>query len=146
MARTPDKDRVAADQRRINAGTRIHDDWSHRWSCDLLEKAYYGEQWEGESEQWDQRRYVINLLYPSIEISKPSMLFQVPKYQVRARPGRTDDPESDAVARAKLQCVEGLFPAGLEHVIEEDVVAPRQALVNAVHPFRRNRFRHPLVS
>src|SRR5262245_28848192 len=103
MPRKSEKDRVATDQKQAKASDDIYKEWEDRWSCDLLEKYYYGEQWSGDTDDFSQRKYVINLFYPSINISKPSLLFQVPKYSVTPRPTRIDDPMSDATARAKLQ-------------------------------------------
>ena len=105
MAKISDKERVGAWQRRVAASTKnVYEPWADDYSVDMLEEYFYGlKQWQGESSQWDQRKYVINLFYPSVKISMPSMLFQVPKYKVDPKPTRVDDPMSDVVARAKLQ-------------------------------------------
>lgn len=100
----PEKDRVGAWDKRITSAGKVNRDWSEEFDCDLLEQMYYGHQWlSSETEEWEKRKYVINLFYPAINISKPSLLFSVPKYKVTPRPNRTDDPLSTVEARAKLQ-------------------------------------------
>jgi hypothetical protein len=104
MPRLTEKERVQSDLKRLASNTQnVYRKWEDEYSCDMLEEYYYGKQYQGESNSWDQRKYVINLFYPSINISKPSLLFQIPKYKVTARPTRIDDPLSDVEARAKLQ-------------------------------------------
>lgn len=105
MAKPSDKDRVGAWDSRIARATKNEfEPWEQEYSTDMIEEYYYGKQQHGEqSQEWVQRKYVINLFYPSINISKPSMLFSIPKYHVTARPNRIDDPLSDVEARAKLQ-------------------------------------------
>ncbi len=100
MPKISEKDRVQADHRQAQRANDTYRDWNTEYECDLLEDYYYGKQWQGEA---DKRKYVINLFYPSINISKPSMLFQMPKYKVTPRPTRMDDAASDVEARAKLQ-------------------------------------------
>ncbi len=103
MPRPSDKDRIRADQNRVNRASVAYKDWEDRWSCDMLEQYCYGEQWQGDDQQWDKRKYVINLFNASVNISKPSLLFQVPTYRVTPRLTRTDDKYSEVEARAKLQ-------------------------------------------
>jgi hypothetical protein len=94
---------VQAWETRVKMGTDMHKDWAEKYSVDMLENYYYGHQWQGESSEWEARKYVINMFFPSINISSPSMLFELPKYTVAPRITRSDDPYSDVVARAKLQ-------------------------------------------
>lgn len=103
MAKLTDKERVGQWDKRITAASKVYEDWAAEYSCDMLEEYYYGKQWQGESAEWDKRKYVINLFYPSINISKPSLLFQLPKYRVTPLMTRMDDQYSDVAARAKLQ-------------------------------------------
>ena len=103
MAKTPERDRVGADQKQVKQASEVTKQWEEDYACELLEQYFYGRQWEGDTNDWNKKKYVINLFFPSIEISKPSLLFQVPKYKVIPRPTRIDDPLSDVEARAKLQ-------------------------------------------
>lgn len=97
MARTPEIDRVKQDQRQCADADKIFKEWSDKYKCDQLEDYYYGHQAKADD------GYVINMFYPSVNIAKPSMMFQLPKYKVTARPNRSDDPMSDVEMRAKLQ-------------------------------------------
>lgn len=104
MPKPTEKERVGSwDKKVASASKNVYDPWADEYSCDMLEEYYYGKQWKDQSSEWAQRKYVINLFYPSINISKPSMLFQLPKFRVTPRPTRIDDPMSDVEARAKLQ-------------------------------------------
>lgn len=103
MSKITEKERVARWNRRTVQSSKDYEDWVNEWSPDLLEQYYYGKQWQGESGEWNKRKYVINLFYPSVNIAKPSFLFRLPKYTVKPRIVRMDDPASDAEARAKLQ-------------------------------------------
>lgn len=103
MPKLTEKDRVSAWNRRAVDSNKPHREWSDLYSVDMLEEYFYGHQWQGDSSEWDQRKYVINLVYPSVKISMPSMLFQLPKFKITPKPTRSDDPTSDIAARAKLQ-------------------------------------------
>ena len=103
MARPTDKERVGAWDKRISTASKQHREWADEFDCDILEQMYYGHQWANEEDDFDQKKYVINLFYPAINISKPSMLFSIPKFKVTPRPNRTDDPLSNVELRAKLQ-------------------------------------------
>lgn len=103
MGKPTDRDRVGTIQKRINSANRTYDEWATEFNADLLEEFYYGHQWANETEEWDRRKYCINLFYPAVNISKSSLLFSTPKYKVTPRPTRIDDPLSNSSIRAKLQ-------------------------------------------
>lgn len=103
MAKPTDKERVGAWLKRVNSGSKVVQDWAEEFDCDILEQFYYGHQWPNDDADFDRRKYVINLHFPAINISKPSMLFSTPKYKVTPRPNRINDPLSDVETRAKLQ-------------------------------------------
>lgn len=103
MARPTDKERVAQKQEDINAANRVYDKWAETYNPDLLERYYYGLQWANETSDWNKRKYVINMFYPSLKIRQPSLLFFRPKVRIEARPGRNDDANTNIEARARLQ-------------------------------------------
>ena len=116
MAKITEKERVQADQKRVNQNSKnVYQPWEEDYSCDMLEEYYYGKQVQGEGTAWDSRKYVINLFYPSINLSKPSLLFQIPKYTVTPRINRIDDPQSDVEARAKLSNLI-IFPTWMDAI------------------------------
>lgn len=103
MAKSSEKDRVGKwDERVARAGKDVTEEWERDFRCKDTEDYYYGKQY-GTLADDDKRRYVINLFYPDVNISMPSMLFDLPKYNVRPRFAKINDPLSDAEARAKLQ-------------------------------------------
>ncbi len=103
MGKPSDKERVAQWDKRVASASKRHTEWSDEYACNMLEEFYYGKQWQDETSEWAKRKYVINLFYPSVNISKPSLLFNLPNYRITPRPMRMDDPLSDVEARAKLQ-------------------------------------------
>src|SRR4030095_9383520 len=101
MPKPPHLEQVRADQRRVTENTKnVYQPWEDDYQCDLLEQYFYGKQWQGDD---DKKKYLINLVYTAIKLSKPSLLFQIPAFKVTPRITRIDDPLSDADARAKLQ-------------------------------------------
>jgi hypothetical protein len=104
MARISEKDRCHADQQKIVRSTRnSYQPWEDEYCCDMLEQYYYGQQYQNDESEFGRRKYVINLFYSSINISRPSLLFQLPTYRVTPKLTRMDDQYSDVEARAKLQ-------------------------------------------
>lgn len=103
MPREREADRLKTWRSRVVSGNKAYGKWDQKWSCSLLEQYYYGEQWQGESEEWAKRKYVINLFYPTVNVRKPSLLFFRPKIRVTPRPGRGDDAGTSIELRAKLQ-------------------------------------------
>lgn len=74
------------------------DAWNARFKPEELEKFFIGEQWP----ETQMGNYVVNLFYSNIEVMKPGWMFGIPKARLEARPNRSDDPESNIVARCKL--------------------------------------------
>ncbi len=104
MPRISEADRVKADQKQAKRADDAYEEWEKEYACQMLEEYRLGKQWQGEGTSWSDRKYVINLFYPSINISKASTMLQIPKYKVTPDPNRSaGDPLSDVEARAKLQ-------------------------------------------
>lgn len=101
MAKTNEKDRVKRWQERVAAANRVYEAWELKYECKLLEQYYLGHQWRGIED--DIQRYVINLIFPTIETRLPSLLYYYPYYRVNPRVGRSDDPKSEIQERAKLR-------------------------------------------
>lgn len=104
MPKRTDKERVQEwETRALSNSKNEYEPWEQEYSCDMLEEYFLGKQWQEQSAEWNQRKYVINMFYPSIKISQPSLLYSLPSYRVTPRPSRMDDPLSDVEVRAKLQ-------------------------------------------
>lgn len=101
MAST-EKARVTQWQDRIRAANKVYDKWSKDYATKNLEEYYLGKQWRGNTETDAEKRYVINLVFSTIETNKPSFVFQNPQVKVEARPGRRDDAGSMSEDRALL--------------------------------------------
>ena len=102
MARDTAKDRLRRWQDRVTSSNKVYQDWHQRYRPDRLVKYYLGEQWRGLTETEAVDKYVINLIFPTIETQLPSLLFHRPKVKVEPRPPHADDAQSTAGARADL--------------------------------------------
>ena len=58
--------------------------WSQHFNCDRLEAYYDGDQWEPTGTNYEP--YVINLIFSTIEIKLPTLLFENPVFHVKPRP------------------------------------------------------------
>lgn len=91
---------VKALQGKIDQGVKVRKQWEEDFKCDLLEGYYTGlDQWPEDHED----QYTINLCHSSVEQRKPSMLFNRPKFTVRPRQGRSDDPMTNIEERVRLR-------------------------------------------
>lgn len=95
-------DRVKTWTERLTTSDKMYKEWSDKYETDRLENYYLGFQWKGLTEDEAQKRYVINLVYSSIEVNKPTLSFDRPKISIQARPGQIDDLFSNAEDRARL--------------------------------------------
>jgi hypothetical protein len=105
LARKSEKERVAEWQGRIDSANKVYKKWEEKYHCKDLEQYYLGHQWSPEEEHDERgnRRYTINLVFPTIETQLPSQLFYHPTYSIRPEATLSDDPGEFAEARAQLQ-------------------------------------------
>jgi hypothetical protein len=92
-------------QSRIKMSNRIFDRWRERFLCRTGWEWYEGYQGERAFESGDPSRdpYIINLIYPTVEVKIPSLYFHRPKVRITPRPTREDDPMTLLQERAKLR-------------------------------------------
>ncbi len=78
---------------RIAGACRVYSEWMDRFHVKRLEEYYEGYHWGGMglSEEDAAKRYVVNLVYASIETQKPGLLFHKPQVKIKPRPVRADD-------------------------------------------------------
>jgi hypothetical protein len=98
MAKTSDKDRVKTWQNRTVSANKVYKAWEDRYLTDKCE-----EYWQGKQMGDDDKAYVINMVFPTVEIKIPSLLYYRPQVRITPRPSRADDSGSVAEARARLQ-------------------------------------------
>jgi hypothetical protein len=103
MPKQSEKERVGFWQTRTESANKIYEQWEDKYYCDECEKYWQGEQWANETDDLAKKHYVINMVFPSIEIKIPSLLFYRPQVKIKPRPARADDMGSTAAARARLQ-------------------------------------------
>lgn len=92
-------------QERIRLAAAIKKAWVRKFQCDKGWDWYEGYQGANAHLLADpeQDRYIINLIYPTIEVKIPSLYFHNPKATVVPRQSREDDPDSDIQARAQIR-------------------------------------------
>lgn len=88
---------------KIYKANKRYDDWSRRFKCDDLEEYYYGFQWKDASQSVNYERYVINLIFSTIEVKLPSLLFKEPVFHIKPKPAKMDFDIESAVATASLK-------------------------------------------
>jgi hypothetical protein len=104
MPRQSEKDRVRSWHRKITAANKAYDAWEKKFRCEMLEEYWEGFQWADNNEiDLADEKYVINLVFPSVEIKIPSLLYYRPQFRIKPRPSRSDDAMSIIEDRAKLQ-------------------------------------------
>lgn len=69
---------------RIEKAIEYKKKWSQRMKCDKMETYYMGNQWEPSGTNYEP--YVINLIFSTIEIKLPTLLFTNPIYHVKPKP------------------------------------------------------------
>ncbi|RPJ54590.1 MAG: hypothetical protein EHM23_28610, partial [Acidobacteria bacterium] len=99
MAKQSEEDRLRLWRSRVSAADKVYKKWAEEFQCDKLERYYLGHQWPED----DSDHYTINLIYPSIESRKPSLLFYKPPFKVIGTPTRIDDDMSVLQDRARFQ-------------------------------------------
>jgi hypothetical protein len=89
--------------KRLLKGTKDYDAWAKEYDVKYLEKYYLGKHWKGLTEIEAAKKYVINLVFATVETQLPSLLFSKPTVEVEPRPDHEQtSPESDAPGRATL--------------------------------------------
>lgn len=84
------------------AADKLYDKWSDRYNTKRLEDYYLGRQWQGVEEDEAVKRYVINLVFATVETNKPSLIFHNPQVRMSVRPNHADDLNTHAEDRVKL--------------------------------------------
>lgn len=78
---------------RIQQADEAFKSWSRKFKCEVLESYYEGFQWKNVPSDFEP--YVINLVYSTIKIKKPTLIFQRPEFRIEPRPNRADfNPEA----------------------------------------------------
>src|SRR5438067_1700868 len=92
---------AAAWLKRTGKADLYYKTWSDRFKCDHLEEYYYGFQWKDGSPITTYDRYVINLVFSTIEIKKPSLLFSEIAFRVKPKPAKGEFDFTASAARAR---------------------------------------------
>lgn len=80
----------------------LHDDWEMTFKCRELHSKYVGTHQWLEDEDPDGDKYYVNLFFSGIENQRPALHFSVPKFELKPRPTRVDDPFTPSEFRSKL--------------------------------------------
>lgn len=105
-AQPKDKERIEVGRwhERIHIADRAFKKWEKRFLCAQGWDWYEGYQGKNAYATGDPEvdRYIINLMYPTIEVKIPSLFFRNPGCAVVPRPQREDDPMTTLMERARL--------------------------------------------
>lgn len=102
MAKPSEKDRVSRHFDRVRAADRVYDKWAKTYQTEQLVDYYCGQQWRGLSDDEAKLRYVLNLVFPTMETQIPSLMFYRPQVKIEPRPPFADDPSSKVADIAKV--------------------------------------------
>lgn len=101
-----DKERIEVGRwhERISLADKAYKKWEKRFLCKQGWEWYEGYQGRTAYANADPSAdpYIINLLYPTIEVKIPSLFFRNPGCSVVPRPQREDDPMTTLMERARL--------------------------------------------
>lgn len=100
-----DEAEVARWRDRWRVADRRYKKWERQFQCKRGWEWYEGFQGADAHLSNDpaQDPYVVNLIYPTVEVKIPSMYFRSPKGVVLPRPMREDDPVTTLQERARLR-------------------------------------------
>lgn len=87
---------------RITQAGKDYDKWARKFEVDRLDAYYEGDQWQGLSEEEKKKRYVVNMIFATVETQLPSLLFSKPKVNAEARPAHEEQSTSESATRATL--------------------------------------------
>lgn len=115
------KNRALVWQPRIKAADDYYDEWAKKFAVKDLEEAYYGFQWDKFHENEEYKEYVLNLIFSSVDVKIPSLLFKSPVYIVDAKPAKLDFDPANATMRARLKedTLNYFAQGGIKHFAEE---------------------------
>jgi hypothetical protein len=116
-------------RRRLLREGKRYDTWESKYRCKELEQYYEGFQWHGLSEEEARRKYVINMVFATVETQLPTLLFSRPKVKVEPRPDRQESAGSQSGARATLieQTIQTQLDDPKVHFTEETELALHDA-------------------
>ncbi len=98
----PTTDSVKRWTDRLTKAKKDYEAWEKEFDCDHLVKYYGGRQWKNVPEVEAAKKYVINMVFATVETQLPTLMFSKPKIAVEARPSRAMQADSDAAGRATL--------------------------------------------
>lgn len=85
---------------RIEKADRYYKEWETKFKCNQSEEYYEGFQWR---ETGNYSPYVINLVFSTIEVQRPTLVFQKPAFSITAKPGKLAWDEATAAKQAAIQ-------------------------------------------
>src|ERR1044071_10078464 len=103
VVENPDDPLASAWMGKIDKANRYYNDWSAKFKCDTMEEYYYGFQWKDASRAPNYERYVINFVFSTLEIKKPTLLFTELQAKIKPRPKSVNFDYEAAVRRCQLR-------------------------------------------
>jgi len=78
---------------RVQLADEYFQTWKRKFKCETLVDYYEGFQWKNIAPDFEP--YVLNLVYSTIKIKRPTLLFKRPQFRIEPTPSRADfNPET----------------------------------------------------
>ncbi len=88
---------------KVSEANKYYKNWADRFEVNTMEEYYYGFQWKDGSRAPNYTRYVINYVFSTLEIKKPTLLFQNLAAKIKPRAKSVDFDWESAVRRCQLR-------------------------------------------
>ena len=111
-------DQIALVSNRISSAKRLRRGWQERYKLEELYEKFLGEVAVFGSHEWDEDRFTVNRMWPTIKTLLPSLFLQNPSFVIRSK-NESTDPNSilkAQMAQAMLKAI-----AEQEHHLEFSV-------------------------
>jgi hypothetical protein len=86
---------------RIKAQNEHFERWQQKFKCTKMESYYAGEQWEPSGTNYEP--YTINLIFSTIQIKLPTLLFTAPQFHIKPKPEGFEYDIEGAIKRSQLR-------------------------------------------
>lgn len=86
-------------KRKVNSSNKYFEDWERKFKCKLLEDYAEGFQWR-QNDNYEP--YTMNMFYSTIEVKRPSLVFNRPTFHIKPKPNKSDFQPEVAFQKATL--------------------------------------------
>lgn len=109
---------------RIQVANEYHETWWRKFKCSQAIQYYEGEQWQGFPYYFksNYRPYVVNLVFSTIEVKLPSLVFDKPIFTVKPKPYRSSvDLEAEIRKNQLREAALNTFVSDPDNYFQEEI-------------------------